>query len=197
MTPETGKAALAELETECARQRISLNAGRRAVLHTLLNSESEQDVPTLHRKLPAGRGKPSRSTVYKFLTELQKAGIAKGRDCGKSPTRYVLAQADAQGSLVDEQSATLAFIEDRKLYELQRLIAGALGYELVGYRLHLTAETPQGIRTLRLENHPARRMESEEGGVPMPALRRAMRDFSPPKTHNKPLKWRASADKAR
>ncbi len=125
------------IEQLCAEKGMKMTDQRRVIAHVLSQSHDHPDVEELHRRAAAEDPRISIATVYRTVRLFEEAGIVERHEFGDGRARYEETPATHHDHLVDMRSGKVIEFHNDEIERLQREIARAHGYKLVGHRLEL------------------------------------------------------------
>lgn len=112
-------AALASWETRCKAHGLSVTTPRRAILHALLNLDSAHDAVAVLQVAREHHAGTSLGTVYRFLRELEQAGLVQTQAQARGRMRWKL-QEPPSAAATDDIRLMLQQMR-HFLHELERL----------------------------------------------------------------------------
>lgn len=127
------------LERLCQDKGLKMTEQRRIIARVLSDSDDHPDVELLHRRATAIDPRISIATVYRTVRLFEEADILKRHDFGEGRARYEETSESHHDHLIDVQSGRVIEFENEEIEALQRKVAEALGYRLVGHKLELYA----------------------------------------------------------
>src|SRR5919202_2996000 len=135
---------VSRLEQLCIDKGLKMTEQRRVIARVLSESEDHPDVEQVSRRATAIDPHISIATVYRTVRLFEEANILARHDFGDGRSRYEEMPSDHHDHLIDIQSGRVVEFRNEQIEKLQELIAGELGYELVGHRLELYAVPRRG-----------------------------------------------------
>lgn len=129
--------APSRIERLCIERGLKMTGQRRLIARVLSEAEDHPDVEDVYRRALALDSKVSIATVYRTVRLLEEKGILERRDFGGGRARYDPADRGHHHHLIDVDTGKVIEFADEEFEELARLIAGRLGFDLVGQRLEL------------------------------------------------------------
>lgn len=138
-----------ELERLCIQKGLKMTEQRRVIARVLSESDDHPDVERVYRRATRVDPRISIATVYRTVKLFEEANILERHDFGDGRARYEEAPKEHHDHLIDVKSGEVLEFRNDEIERLQREVARALGYRLVGHRLEL-----YGVR-----------FESAEGGA--------------------------------
>lgn len=128
-----------EIEALCAATGRRMTDQRRVIARVLSDVDDHLDVDDLHRRAAAIDSRISLATVYRTVRLFEEHGILERHDFRDGRARYEAADKDHHDHLIDMETGQVVEFHDAEVEELQRRIAGRLGYRLVDHRMELYA----------------------------------------------------------
>ena len=128
-----------DIEALCAAKGLRITEQRRTIARVLSDAVDHPDVEELHRRAAAIDPRMSIATVYRTVRLFEEYGILERHDFRNGRSRYETAGDEHHDHLIDIDSGKVIEFHDPELEELQRRIAGRLGYRLVDHRMELYA----------------------------------------------------------
>ena len=139
---------ISRLEQLCLDKGLKMTEQRRVIARVLSDSADHPDVEAVYRRATEIDPKISIATVYRTVRLFEEANILARHDFGDGRARYEEATSDHHDHLIDVQSGRVIEFRNEDIEKLQRHVAEALGYKLVGHRLELFA-VPVGGKSER------------------------------------------------
>lgn len=127
------------LERLCHDKGLKMTEQRRIIARVLSDSVDHPDVEQLHRRATSIDPGISIATVYRTVRLFEEADILKRHDFGEGRARYEEMSESHHDHLIDVQSGRVVEFQNEEIEALQRKVAEALGYRLVGHKLELYA----------------------------------------------------------
>ena len=127
----------ADIESKCKQKGVRLTDQRKLIAKVMSETESHPDINELHRKVNKFDSKISIATVYRTVKLFEEAGIVAKHDFKGSKSRYEQAPEEHHDHLIDVNSGEIIEFVNEEIEELQKQVAGKLGYKLVDHRLEL------------------------------------------------------------
>jgi len=127
------------LERLCQDKGLKMTEQRRIIARVLSDSADHPDVEQLHRRATSIDPGISIATVYRTVRLFEEADILKRHDFGEGRARYEELSESHHDHLIDVQSGRVVEFQNEEIEALQRKVAEALGYRLVGHKLELYA----------------------------------------------------------
>ena len=127
----------ADIESKCKQKGVRLTDQRKLIAQVMSKTESHPDVDELHKKVMKLDSKISIATVYRTVKLFEEAGIVAKHDFKGSKSRYEQAPEEHHDHLIDVNSGEIIEFVNEEIEELQKQVAGKLGYKLVDHRLEL------------------------------------------------------------
>lgn len=118
---------------------------RRVIARVLSDAQDHPDVELLHRRAAQVDPGISLATVYRTVRLFEEASILERHDFRDGRARYEEARDDHHDHLIDIQSGRVIEFTNEQIEHLQKGVAEALGYRLVGHRLELYAVPLAGM----------------------------------------------------
>ena len=128
-----------DIEALCAAKGLRITEQRRTIARVLSDAVDHPDVEELHRRAAAIDPRMSIATVYRTVRMFEEYGILERHDFREGRSRYETAGDEHHDHLIDIDSGKVIEFHDPEIEELQRRIAGRLGYRLVDHRMELYA----------------------------------------------------------
>lgn len=110
---------------------------RRVIARVLSDANDHPDVEEVHRRALAEDARISIATVYRTMRLFEEADIVKRHEFGDGRARYEETPTTHHDHLIDMRSGRVTEFRNDDIERLQKEIAAAHGYELVGHRLEL------------------------------------------------------------
>jgi len=133
-----------KLEVICAEKGLKMTDQRRIIARVLSESADHPDVERVYRRATAIDPRISIATVYRTVRLFEEASILARHDFGDGRSRYEEMPSAHHDHLIDLQSGRVIEFRNEEIERLQEIVAGELGYELVGHRLELYAVPRSG-----------------------------------------------------
>ena len=130
---------VSRIEQLCAAKGIVLTDQRRLIARVLSASVDHPDAEEVHRRAVESDPGVSISTVYRTLKLFEETGVIERHDFGAGRARYEEASEEHHDHLIDLRSGRVIEFHNEAIEALQKKVAEALGYNLVGHRLELYA----------------------------------------------------------
>jgi len=127
----------ADIESKCKQKGVRLTDQRKLIAQVMSKTESHPDVDELHKKVMKLDSKISIATVYRTVKLFEEAGIVAKHDFKGSKSRYEQAPEEHHDHLIDVNSGEIIEFVNEEIEELQKKVAGKLGYKLIDHRLEL------------------------------------------------------------
>ena len=125
------------IESKCIEKGVRLTDQRKLVAKVMSESEDHPDVDELHKRVNKFDSKISIATVYRTVKLFEEAGIVAKHDFKGTKARYEEAPQEHHDHLIDINTGEIIEFVDKNIEELQKQVAGKLGYKLVDHRLEL------------------------------------------------------------
>ena len=132
-----------DIEALCAAKGLRITEQRRTVARVLSGAVDHPDVEEVHRRAAVIDPGISIATVYRTVRLFEEAGILERHDFQGGRSRYEAAGDEHHDHLIDIETGRVIEFHDAELEELQRRIAGRLGFRLVDHRMELYAVAVQ------------------------------------------------------
>ena len=126
-----------DIEGKCKQKGVRLTDQRKLIAQVMSESENHPDVDELHKKVSKFDSKISIATVYRTVKLFEEAGIVAKHDFKGSKSRYEQAPEEHHDHLIDVNSGEIIEFVNEEIEELQKKVAGKLGYKLIDHRLEL------------------------------------------------------------
>jgi len=126
-----------QLERRCKEKGLKMTGQRRVIAQVLSDSDDHPDVESLYRRAARVDPRISIATVYRTVKLFEQASILTRHDFGDGRARYEAVPPEHHDHLIDIDSGQVIEFRDDEIERLQREVARALGYRLVGHRLEL------------------------------------------------------------
>ena len=125
------------IENKCIEKGVRLTDQRKLVARVMSESENHPDVDELHKRVNTLDSKISIATVYRTVKLFEEAGIVAKHDFKGTKARYEEASQEHHDHLIDINTGEIIEFVDKDIEQLQKQVAGKLGYKLVDHRLEL------------------------------------------------------------
>jgi len=125
------------IENKCIEKGVRLTDQRKLVAKVMSESEDHPDVDELHKRVSKLDSKISIATVYRTVKLFEEAGIVAKHDFKGTKARYEEAPQEHHDHLIDINTGEITEFVNKDIEELQKQVAGKLGYKLVDHRLEL------------------------------------------------------------
>ena len=125
------------LERLCIDKGLKMTDQRRVIARVLSDSADPPDVEQVYRRATQIDSRISISTVYRTVRLFEEANILERHDFGDGRARYEEIPESHHDHLIDIQTGKVIEFTNEKIEQLQREVAGLLGYDLVDHRLEL------------------------------------------------------------
>ena len=126
-----------DIESKCKQKGVRLTDQRKLIAKVMSKSENHPDVYELHSRVNKHDSKISIATVYRTVKLFEEAGIVAKHDFKGNKSRYEQAPEEHHDHLIDINSGEIIEFVNEEIEELQKQVAGKLGYKLVDHRLEL------------------------------------------------------------
>ena len=110
---------------------------RRVIARVLSDANDHPDVEEVHRRALAEDARISIATVYRTMRLFEEADIVKRHEFGDGRARYEETPTTHHDHLIDMRSGLVTEFRNDDIERLQKEVAAAHGYKLVGHRLEL------------------------------------------------------------
>ncbi len=127
------------IEEKCIEKGLKMTGQRRIIAQVVSDSQDHPDVEQLYQRAAAIDPNISIATVYRTVKLFEEAGITQRHDFGDGRARYEPASDEHHDHLIDLKTGKVIEFSNNEIEELQKKIAGKLGYKLVDHRLELYA----------------------------------------------------------
>jgi len=127
------------IEQRCIDKGMKMTEQRRVIARVLSESVDHPDVEELHRRSVAIDCNISIATIYRTVRLFEEANILERHDFGDGRSRYEEVADAHHDHLIDMQSGRVIEFQNAEIEKLQREVARAFGYNLIGHRLELYA----------------------------------------------------------
>jgi Fur family ferric uptake transcriptional regulator len=127
------------IEQRCIDKGMKMTEQRRVIARVLSESVDHPDVEEVHRRAVAIDPNISIATIYRTVRLFEEANILERHDFGDGRSRYEETADSHHDHLIDMQSGRVIEFQNAEIEALQREVARAFGYKLVGHRLELYA----------------------------------------------------------
>jgi len=127
------------IEQRCIDKGMKMTEQRRVIARVLSESVDHPDVEELHQRAVAIDPNISIATIYRTVRLFEEANILERHDFGDGRSRYEEQAETHHDHLIDMQSGRVIEFTNAEIEKLQREVARAFGYKLVGHRLELYA----------------------------------------------------------
>jgi Fur family ferric uptake transcriptional regulator len=128
-----------QLERLCVEKGLKMTDQRRVIAQVLSESSDHPDVELVYRRATRVDPRISIATVYRTVKLFEEANILERHDFGDGRARYEEVPQEHHDHLIDVKSGEVIEFQNDEIERLQREVAAALGYRLVGHRLELFA----------------------------------------------------------
>ncbi|HEY6335222.1 MAG TPA: Fur family transcriptional regulator [Alphaproteobacteria bacterium] len=125
------------IERLCTDKGLKMTEQRRVIARVLSDSADHPDVEQVYRRAIQIDPRISISTVYRTVRLFEEANILERHDFGDGRARYEEIPESHHDHLIDVQTGKVIEFTNEKIEQLQREVAGLLGYDLVDHRLEL------------------------------------------------------------
>jgi len=152
-----------EIERLCLDKGLKMTGQRRVIAQVLSESTDHPDVEQLYKRAVQADPRISIATVYRTVKLLEEANILQRHDFGEGRARYEEASQQHHDHLIDVRTGEVLEFRNEEIERLQREVAAALGYRLVGHRLELFGVRAEGARD-NGGKHPAKTAGKRRSG---------------------------------
>ncbi len=125
------------LERICVEKGLRMTEQRRVIARVLSESQDHPDVELVYKRAVEVDDTISISTVYRTVRMFEENGILERHDFGDGRARYEEVSDEHHDHLINVETGQVIEFTSEKIEELQKQIAGELGFELVDHRLEL------------------------------------------------------------
>ena len=125
------------IERLCLEKGLKMTEQRRVIARVLSESDDHPDVEQVYQRASRIDPRISIATVYRTVKLFEEADILERHDFGEGRARYEGAPKEHHDHLIDVRSGKVIEFRNDEIEHLQREVAAALGYRLVGHRLEL------------------------------------------------------------
>ena len=125
------------LENLCVDKGMKMTEQRRVIARVLSDATDHPDVEEVHRRSLAEDARISIATVYRTMRLFEEADIVKRHEFGDGRARYEETPTTHHDHLIDMRSGVVTEFRNDDIERLQKEVAAAHGYKLVGHRLEL------------------------------------------------------------
>jgi Fur family ferric uptake transcriptional regulator len=128
---------ISRIEQRCIDKGMKMTDQRRVIARVLSEANDHPDVEEVYRRSTEIDPHISIATVYRTVRLFEEADILERHDFGDGRARYEESVDDHHDHLIDVQSGRVIEFSSPEIEALQRKIAEAYGFRLVGHRLEL------------------------------------------------------------
>ena len=125
------------IERLCTDKGLKMTDQRRVIARVFSDSADHPDVEQVYRRAIQIDPHISISTVYRTVRLFEEANILERHDFRDGRARYEEIPESHHDHLIDVQTGKVIEFTNEKIEQLQREVAGLLGYDLVDHRLEL------------------------------------------------------------
>lgn len=125
------------IERLCQDRGLKMTEQRRVIARVLSEATDHPDVEELYNRASAVDPRISIATVYRTVKLWEEASILERHDFGDGRARYEEAPEVHHDHLIDVNTGEVVEFQNEQIERLQKEVAEALGYKLVGHRLEL------------------------------------------------------------
>lgn len=116
---------------------LRITRPRRVILDILSQTGDHPDAMEIFQRAVAIDANISLSTVYRTMKLLEEQGTIHRHAFDGGPSRFETAAGEHHDHLIDIETGGVIEFQSDRIEELQKEIAGSLGYEIVHHRLEL------------------------------------------------------------
>jgi len=128
---------VSHIEQLCTDKGMKMTEQRRVIARVLSDATDHPDVEEVHRRSLAEDARISIATVYRTMRLFEEADIVKRHEFGDGRARYEETPTTHHDHLIDMRSGVVTEFRNDDIERLQKEVAAAHGYKLVGHRLEL------------------------------------------------------------
>ncbi len=128
---------VSHIEQLCTDKGMKMTEQRRVIARVLSEATDHPDVEEVHRRSLAEDARISIATVYRTMRLFEEADIVKRHEFGDGRARYEETPTTHHDHLIDMRSGVVTEFRNDDIERLQKEVAAAHGYKLVGHRLEL------------------------------------------------------------
>ncbi len=125
------------LEQLCLEKGLKMTGQRRVIARVLSDSRDHPDAERVFRRAVRLDPRISLATVYRTMRLFEDATIIERHEFRDGRARYEKVPSKHHDHLIDLKSGRVVEFRNERIERLQREVARALGYELVGHRMEL------------------------------------------------------------
>ena len=135
---------VSRIEELCIDKGLKMTEQRRVIARVLSEADDHPDVEQLHQRASRVDSRISIATVYRTVKLFEEANILERHDFGDGRARYEEVPEEHHDHLIDINTGEVVEFRDDEIERLQKAVAEALGYTLVGHRLELYGTKTNG-----------------------------------------------------
>ncbi len=128
---------VSHIEQLCTDKGMKMTEQRRVIARVLSEATDHPDVEEVHRRSLAEDARISIATVYRTMRLFEEADIVKRHEFGDGRARYEETPTTHHDHLIDMRTGIVTEFRNDDIERLQKEVAEAHGYKLVGHRLEL------------------------------------------------------------
>ena len=128
---------ISHIEQLCAAKGMKRTEQRRVIARVLSEASDHPDVEEVHRRSLAQDARISIATVYRTMRLFEEADIVKRHEFGDGRARYEETPSTHHDHLIDMRTGKVTEFRNDDIERIQKEVATAHGYKLVGHRLEL------------------------------------------------------------
>ena len=128
---------ISHIEQLCAAKGMKMTEQRRVIARVLSKASDHPDVEEVHRRSLAEDARISIATVYRTMRLFEEADIVKRHEFGDGRARYEETPSTHHDHLIDMRTGKVTEFRNDDIERIQKEVATAHGYKLVGHRLEL------------------------------------------------------------
>ena len=128
---------ISHIEQLCAAKGMKMTEQRRVIARVLSEASDHPDVEEVHRRSLAQDARISIATVYRTMRLFEEADIVKRHEFGDGRARYEETPSTHHDHLIDMRTGKVTEFRYDDIERIQKEVATAHGYKLVGHRLEL------------------------------------------------------------
>lgn len=128
------------LEKKCLEAGLKMTAQRRTLIAVLSEASDHPDVEEIFHRARERDNAISIATTYRTIRLFEEKGILEKIDLGDGRAHYEAATTRHHDHLIDMKTGQVKEFFDPRIEALQKEIAKAHGFKLVGHRMDLYVE---------------------------------------------------------
>jgi Fur family ferric uptake transcriptional regulator len=128
---------VSRIEKLCLEKGMKMTGQRRVIARVLSEATDHPDVEDVYRRAMLHDSRISIATVYRTVRLFEEADILERHDFGNGRGRYEEVPEEHHDHLIDIQSGRVVEFHSAKIEALQKKVAEARGFRLVGHRMEL------------------------------------------------------------